>query len=230
MIKILHGENIVESRKALTELATNARSEGTETVSLDGAKTTLTQVRSNLESSSLFGKSRLVIIENLLTGQKSATKTKILQYLAEQKFDNDLVLWEPKEVSKKVLNQLPKVEIRFFRVAPVIFRFLDSLQPNNNKEMLRLLKEAKAAEEQEMIFYMIIRQIRLLLLAKDSDNRSLAYLPSWQQKKFLSQSKFFTLDQLKKIHQQLLEIDFSQKTSGDPYSLSSRLDLLIASL
>lgn len=227
MIKILHGENIVESRKALTELLADVRNEGTETVSLDGAKTSLTQVRSNLESSSLFGKSRLVIIENLLTGQKSTTKTKILQYLVEQKFDNDLILWEPKEVSERALNQLPKAETKLFRVAPVIFRFLDSLQPGNTREMLRLLEEAKAAEEQEMIFYMIIRQIRLLLTAKDSDiNR----LPGWQQKKFLSQSELFTLEQLKKIHQQLLEIDFSQKTSGDPYSLSSRLDLLIASL
>lgn len=229
MIKVLHGENIVESRKALSELISDARAKGYEIVVLNGAAVGFSELRGALESSSLFGKNKLVVIESLLSSPISATKTNILKYLAVHKFDNDLILWEQKEIQRTVLDQLPKGEIKLFRISPVIFRFLESIRPGNTKQMLLFLQEAKIAEKEEIIFYMLVRQIRLFLLAKDGDGQNLSHLPDWQQKKLLAQAKYFTLDELKNIYQKLLEIDFSQKTSQDPYPLASRLDLLVSS-
>ena len=221
MIKILHGENIVQSRKRLTEIVEKARNSGQEVVYLDGTKASLTDVRSSLESGSLFGKTKLVVIENL------KEKPEILTYLKKGKFDNDLVLWEQKEIKG---DFLPKADKEVFKLPPMIFKLLESLAPGNTKESLRLLAELKQTEEPEMIFYMIVRQFRYLIVASDLGPSGLSELSPWQQKRFLDQASLFSQEKLKEIYKNLLEIDFNQKTSGDAFSLSSRLDLLISAI
>lgn len=224
MVRILHGENLVESRKALTFLMEKAKVEGIEVVVLNGQKTTLAEIRSSLTSDSLLGRNRLVVVENLLSQQKSFEKKRIMEFMEQVKFDNDLVLWEEKEL--KNLPKIAGIQVEIFKVNQIIFRFLESLRPGNTQEILILLEAVKQQEEPEMIFYMLIRQIRYLLLVKDH----LLDLPDWQKRKFEGQVRYFTQEELKDVYKQLLEIDMAQKTSGDPYSLSSRLDLLIASL
>jgi len=77
---------------------------------------------------------------------------------------------------------------------------------------------------------MMIRQIKLLIIAKDLGKKGLGNMPSWQKEKLTSQAKFFTLEHLLEIYKKLLEIDFKQKTSRDVFSLSSRLDLLVSEI
>lgn len=225
MIKIFHGENLVASRQALMVLVKKAKKEGMEVVVLESRKATLAEVRLALTSDSLLGRNRLLIIENLLSGQTTAEKKKIIEYLVHQPFENDLVIWEEKEIAR--LPALPGVLVEVFKASRKIFPFLESLRPDNQKQMLTQLWEAKRTEESEMIFYMLIRQIRLLLLVKSAETTG---LPSWQVQKLKTQASYFSLLQLKELYQKLLEIDYLQKTSGDPYLLSSRLDLLVASL
>ncbi len=225
MIKILCGENIVESRKALNIAVQKVRDNGTDVTVFGGNKLSLGEVKNALQSDSLLGGNRLVVIEGLLSGLKSTEKTKITVYLKEGKFDNDLVLWEGKEI--KAVGLFPKAEILVFKINQVLFRFLESLKPGNTREMLGLLEDLKKQEEPEMIFYMLIRQFHFLIMAKDECLESLF---PWQQQKFMAQAKHFSAEQLAKIYAELEEIDLKQKTSGDPYSLLSRLDLLIASL
>lgn len=224
MISILHGENLVESRKALVSSMEKARQEGIEVISLVGNKTTLAQARNSLQSDSLLGKNRLLVIENLLSSQKSNEKQKVIDFLSKEKFDNDLIIWEEKEI--KSLSLLPKAEVKIFKIKQSLFQFLESLKPGNSRQMLDFLGQVKKQEEPEMIFYMLIRQIHYLILAKDK----LLTLPDWQRRKFEIQAEYFPQEKLKQIYQQLLEIDYAQKTSGDPYLLTSRLDLLIAGL
>ena len=224
MISILHGENLVESRKVLVSAMEKARQEGMEVISLVGNKTNLAQARNTLQSDSLLGKNRLLIIENLFSSQKTNEKQKIIDFLGKEKFDNDLIIWEEKEI--KSLALLPKAEVKIFKIKQSLFQFLESLKPGNSRQMLEFLGQVKNQEEPEMIFYMLIRQIRYLILAKDR----LLTLPDWQRRKFEIQAGYFSQDKLKQIYQQLLEIDYAQKTSGDPYLLASRLDLLIAGL
>lgn len=221
-MKILHGDNIVESRKALGTLTEAAIKEGIEVVRFD-ARITLVQARGALESGSLLGKTKLVVIENLLSSPKAKEKDKILNYLQEGKFDNDFILWEEKEI-KKIPLAGAKSEV--FKVNQLIFRFLDNLRPANQKETLNLLSKVKETEGAEMIFYMLVRQVRLLMMAKDNA----LDLPDWQKNKLRNQAEQFEEIKLKAIYAQLLEIDFAQKVSGDPFPLSSRLDLLISSI
>lgn len=225
-IKIFHGDNLVESRKALSEEVAKARKLGAEVVTLNGPKANFTEVRSALESSSLFGEERLVVMENFLSLPPSAFKRKTLSYLKKGQFGNNLVLWEGKGLKTISL----KAPTKLFRLDPVLFRFLESLQEGGGKKSLELLAKLGKKEKPEMIFYMIVRQVRLLILARDLGASGLSGMASWQQKKLISQAKFFTLDQLLEIYRRLLEIDFAQKTSTDSLPLSSRLDLLVSEI
>ncbi len=222
MIKILHGEDIVKSRKRLTEIIEEANREKKEIIYFEGEKVSLEEIRSALESNSLFEKSRLVVIEN------PKNKPEIFDYLKNysmrEKEESDLILWISEEVDEKIL---PNAEREFFKPSSLIFSFLDSLFPGNFQKSLKILSQLKESEEPEMIFNMLIRQFRFLILARDLGEAGLPNQPHWRKQKFLNQAKKFTLEKLFAIYQMLLEIDFSQKTSTNPYSLPSYLDLLV---
>ena len=77
---------------------------------------------------------------------------------------------------------------------------------------------------------MMIRQFRNLIIAKDIGGEGLVGLTSWQKDKYLDLARKFTMERLLQFYGKLLEIDYTQKTSNDLFSLSSRLDLLILNL
>lgn len=227
MIRFLHGENIVKSRQALLEIINQSRENNLEVEILNGQQLNLEQLRPALSSGSLFNTGKLVVVENLFSSQSSKRKEKLIDFLKKTKLDQDLVLWEGKEIKAKLPTNFSVLP---FKLPAIIFNFLDSLKPGNQKESLRLLEEVKIKEDEEMIFYLLIRQIRFLLSAKDLGEKGLNELQSWQKRKFLSQAESFSLEQLKRINQELLKIDYQQKTSQSPLSLASSLDLLVASI
>ncbi len=225
MRKIVHGENQVASRQALVEEMTKAQQENSETLVFAGKKTNLSELRSALSSGSLLGKNRLAVVENLLTCPNSPEKAKILEFLKNAEFDNDLILWEEKEI--KNVPALPHFQAEIFKLSRLIFLFLESLGTKTQDQVLELLKRVKEQEDPEMIFYMLVRQTRLLILARENQ---LAGTPEWQKRKLNQQAARFTTPRLKQLYRELLAIDFGQKTSSDPYKLSSRLDLWVGSL
>lgn len=229
---ILHGENIVASRQALHDKIDSLKEkEVDEIVSLDGIKLTLTEVKQALESTSLLGKARLVVIENLLSSPKNKQKEEIVNYLEKIDKKISLILWEKKELSRSSLKKLAsRGTVELFKIAPIIFRFLDSISLQNKKNTLTLLHQCLKADSPEMVFYMLCRQARYLILAKDLGLKGLAGLASWQQTKFLRQAEKFSLEQLLGLHKKLLRIDYEQKTGRASLPLSSQLDLLIADL
>ncbi|HUS52305.1 MAG TPA: hypothetical protein VMX77_02460 [Candidatus Bathyarchaeia archaeon] len=229
---ILHGENIVASRKALENEVNLLRQKGAdEKIFLDGTKLELGDLKQALESTSLLGQSRLVVIENLLTSPKSKRKEAILDYLKKEAGKIPLILWEPKEITKKDLNKLaPQAKATHFKISPLIFKFVDSLSPQNKKASLDLFHQCLKQDSPEMVFYMVCRQIRLLIIAQDLGEKGLARLYPWQQSRLVNQSRNFSQARLLKIHQMLLLIDYQQKTGKAPLPLASQLDLLIAGL
>lgn len=77
---------------------------------------------------------------------------------------------------------------------------------------------------------MLARQIRFLILAADLGKKGLDQMESWRAEKLIRQAQYFTLIKLMKIYRQLLKIEVQQKTGQTPFTLSSQLDLLVASL
>jgi len=224
---ILHGDNIVASRKILNQKIEESKAKGSEVERFNGKKITSNQLQQALESKALFGTERIIVVENLLSSSPSKTKTNIVNYLKKNIFEN-LILWEGKEIKK--LAGFKKTEIQLFKLPPTIFQFLDSLGPGNGAKSLSLLHACIKQGSAEMVFYMLVRQIRFLIMAVDLGEKGLVGLHPFQQRKIAHQAERFTLPQLVSFHRKLLQIDWQQKTGQASMPLSSQLDLLIASL
>lgn len=223
---ILHGENTVLSRRKLTNFSQRFKGE---IVRLDGEKMSLTDLKQAVEANSLFDQKRLVIIENLFTRRPSQEKEKLLKYLKEQKPTN-LIIWERKTIDGRSLISFRFAQIEKFVIPATIFKFLDSLSPNNKKNALNFFHQNLYQEAPEMVFYMLTRQIRNLLIVKDLGEKGLEKMAPWQKAKLARQAKQFNLKQLLSFYQQLLKIDWQQKTGQAAMPLIFWLDLLIASL
>lgn len=226
---ILHGENNLLSRQKLTnEIAKFKLKTRGEILWYDGNNLNLMDLRQSLESASLLGNSHLVIIENLFSGRAGKEKQKIIDYLKKTVAQN-LIIWEGKKIDGRTLTSF-KGQVLRFDLDPVIFRFLDSLSPGKAKISLTLLHQCLAQDSPEIIFFMLVRQIRFLILAADLGKKGLGQIENWRAEKLIRQARHFTLIKLMKIYRQLLKIEVQQKTGRTPFSLSSQLDLLIASL
>lgn len=199
-------------------------------MNLDGKKLDLLQLKQALETNSMFTSSRLVIIEGLFENKRLP---EFIEYLKENPSENDLVLWEGKELSKSLLSKFPQARVLFFKPEQVLFRFLESIRPGNTKEMLTLFGRCLKSEAVEIIFYMLIRQIRLLLLVRDgimSGIDAIDRLAPWQKQKLTHQANYFTLEQLTTLYHHLLEIDYEQKSGLAVFDLTKALELFITNL
>lgn len=228
---ILHGTNIVASRKMLVEQKERARQKGMEIIELSGKNLDLVDLKQALESASLFGQDRLVVIENFFSRPKSKTKEKITSYLKPLLSETELILWEGKQIDGRVLRGFADGNrIQVFKLPAVIFKFLDSVQPGGAKLTLNWLHQTLKTQVPEVVFYMLARRIKNLLIAKDLGKKGLTGLAPWQQGRLLHQASKFSLKGLLVLHQALLRIDWEQKTGQASLPLTSSLDLLIASL
>jgi DNA polymerase III subunit delta len=104
---------------------------------------------------------------------------------------------------------------------PDIFAMVDALAMGNGKSAQRLLHRLLENEDAFSVWGMVVRQFRLLLLAREViDQRGgqreveqALGVHSFVAEKVFSQAKRFSLPALEKIYHKLLEIDEAAKTS-----------------
>ena len=221
MLTLLHGDDIVSSRRALGEMKLAHKE--SEILTLDGKKASLSDLKQALESSSILSSSRLVILENFFSSQPSKEK---LFYLSSGEFSSDLVFWEGKKTSPGLIKKLgPRIQVRLFKTPAVVFQFLDNFLPKNRKASLIDLKKTLKSSPQSLVFYLLVGHIRNLLLVKDGEVPP--KMQVWKLRKLQSQAKQFSLDSLQKIYRRLLLIDIAQKTGEERFDLAGELQMLI---
>jgi len=231
MLNIFHGDNLTASRNALNNFIDqykNKNQSNQEIIRLNAEKLPIEELTQALESTALFASNRLIIIENLFSQIKSKNKNQLIEYFLSQDFsEKSVVLWERKLITPANLKKLAKLnaQIQLFKTPPVIFKFLDSFKPNNQKTVLSFYHQCLKHSPAEMIFYMLHRRISQLIQAKD-EKYQLKAAP-WQIGKLKSQAKNFNLNQLLKIHSQLLQIDYQIKKGKNITPLSTQLDFFL---
>lgn len=225
MLILLHGDDVEKSRDALNLFRTGQD----EIISFDGKKITIDEIKQASESMSLFGEKRLIIIEHLFSRLSKEDLKSITSYLSSLDTPYDIIIWESKLIGKREINRLGKSwQVKEFTIPKVIFTLVESVKPGNHKRMLELLKVAREYKvSDEFIFLMLVRQVRMLLLAKDD---GLVGMPSWMAGKFSKQAELFNTDNLLFFYKKLLGIDIKIKTGTSGYLLGGELDLLLASL
>lgn len=228
MLTLLHGDSQVASRRQLNILIDKAKQQGVrDIIRLEGVSTSLTDLIQATETVSFFGTEKLVIVENLFSRPKSKLKDELIHRLKNVSPDSiSIILWEPKLLTASQLKMLPNFQNQIFKISKVLFKFLESLSPGNSKSSLNFLHLALLQEESEMIFAMLIRQVRMLIQAQDNALK----LPGWQLSKFKHQASAYTKPQLLKLHRQLLQLDQAQKTGQTLLSVADTLDIIIANL
>ena len=230
-ISILHGTNQVASRNGLQELISKTKQAGVrDIVQLNGETLTLEELTQAIESKSLFGNERLLVIENLLTRVRSKLKETLMNYLAKQEMQGNVILWEKKEVTSSSLRNIGKsAHIRVFTINPTIFRFLDAILPKNTAQALGLYHECLRKDEPQLVFYMLSRRLTLLISLHDNPEE-LHSMPPWQKQRMIRQTQRFPLEKLITLHEKMYRTDVSVKTGRNILPLASMLDLILSDI
>ena len=228
MLTILHGDHIVESRKELSQLKETYKD--AEVIEL-GGNVDLPMVKQALESQSLFALKRLVIFENLFASKGDGAK-EILSYLGGGAYDAEVVMWEGKTIDGRRLTPLKKAQVKVFALDKHLFQFLESLRPNNPTRTLSLFHTLLERESVELLFFMVVRQVRLLLGARaHAPIPELSRMAPWQRDKLISQASTFRDEaSIVALLEQLFWIEYKQKSGQSGMSLTAQLDIFLSSL
>ncbi|MCL5970676.1 MAG: hypothetical protein M1450_04215 [Patescibacteria group bacterium] len=225
MITIVHGDDTAASRKYFNDLKTS------DSVLFDGDKVTLTDIVQILEGGGLFSDNKKVFIDDFFSKRKAGKEfDDIISCIKNNSKENDIFFWEGKEISKKIISSFVNANTKLFKLPQQLFAFLDGIKPENPKN-ITLFHEALKTSDTEMIFFMLIRQFRLLLAISDSGASGqideVKRLAPWQITKLKKQSILFTKEQLINIYKKLYEIDLGQKTGTLHKTLEQAIDILL---
>jgi len=227
MITIIHGDDIASSRKFFTD-----KKGKTSLPVLDGEKLTLLELRQLSGGGGLFNKAEALFVEGFLVNSKPGKNLDEISTFLKKNKDFDIYFWEKKELTKKQLSQFGQgAVVETFKIPKNTFGFLDGLKPGNGKRNVELFHSALEGTSSELLFFMLIRQFRLLLaVSTGSQIDEVKRLAPWQKSKLFSQAKQFSPDQLKKTYKSLYKIDLGQKTGGLTMPLTQTIDFLLLGL
>lgn len=226
MITVIHGNDTSASRKFYTE----TRDKSSSYILID--KVTFDAIYQSIEGNSLFAETKDIFLENFFANVKSSTTEfkKITEYLNANKAHN-IFLWEGKELTKPQQFTFKNAKVLSFSYPSNLFQFLDSITPGNKKSVL-LFKELEKVMETELIFYMIVRQFRLLLssLGSSSSISETRSAAPWLRSKLKKQADLFGREKLLKTYKKLYEIDYKTKYGLTPFNLSNSIDIFLINL
>ncbi len=226
---IIHGNDLQATRNYFFEF----KEKTTSSVLLNGDKITFDNFFQIAEGDSFFDSEKTIFTENLFSANKSNSPElkKIIDFINSNKKIN-LVLWESTELSKASLNLLKDAEVKIFSIPSLLFIFLDSLKPGNYKTSVSIFNQLNKNTENELIWFMILRQFRLLLsaISRSSEIDETKRLAPWQSSKLKSQASLFGETKLKEIYKKLFKIEENHKTGKVGYEISNSIDFFLLDL
>lgn len=223
MLTILHGENTIKSRARLVTILDSLKSDGCTIVRLDAKSLTIATLEETLGSQSLFGEQKALCVEELHSLPTSQKKKDCIELLASA--DHlPIILWEKRALTKTMLKPFANAKVEEFKLSSSLFSWLDALGTKLAlAKKLSLLHEALLSDGEYFCFLMLIRQIRLLIQAKEGSEIA---GPPFMKAKLQKQSAQLPLEALVATYHRLVRIDQQQKTSQSGLTLAQELDLL----
>ena len=228
MITIIHGDDIVLSRKYLQE----KKQKSIDPYVFDGI-IDIPAIAQITQGSGLFSTEKNVFIENFFSKNKlnSIDAKNLIKYINKNESSLNIFFWEAKVLEKRSITIFNNPAVKTFKISQTIFLFLDSIKPANFKSSITLFHKALQNTVAELIFFMLQRQFRLLLAISDEGAKEeideVLRLAPWQKGKIERQARLFSIGQLKDIYKKLYEIEMAQKTGNLPYSLVCAIDFLL---
>lgn len=231
MITIIHGEDIVSSRRFFID----ERKKSLHPITFSGDNLDLTDIAQAVEANSLFDiVNKEIFIEDLFSKKQSQEFSGIVSYLQKHSRNVNIKIWESKELSKKQLNSFKGHQIKLFSLSKTLFVFLNELKPDNSKKLIHIFHKTLGNTEVELVFYMLIRQFRLLLAifgeSKTNQIDEIKNMQAWQKERLKRQASFFSEMQLKNTYNKIYDIEIAEKSGSSVLSLPQAIDFLLLSI
>ncbi|MCL5113884.1 MAG: hypothetical protein M1372_01815 [Patescibacteria group bacterium] len=230
MITIIHGDNIVESRRKIDEFLIDNVS----VVKIDAAKKSLDEIIQALEFTDLFSNKRVVIIENLFS-LKASNLEKAIEVVSKNAkvADLEIVIWQGGKIDARVLKKMNNAKVLSFDLPKYYFEFLDALEPEKGVKLRELFVKLLQQSTEEQIYYSIVKRIRTLLIlktGKEEEFEETSKMSAWQVGKLRHQAKIWQENQLISFYNKLFELEMGMKTSNLPLALNKHIDFLLLNL
>src|SRR5438045_1613876 len=120
MLTIIHGDNIVQSRKQYSDLKHASKNP----IIFEGSSVTVTDLAQALEGQGLFEESRDIYIEEFFSKRKPGKETDaLLSYLREHEKNHTITVWESKPLTPPQIKAYAKAAIQKFDFPKVLFTF-----------------------------------------------------------------------------------------------------------
>lgn len=237
MLTLIHGDDVSTSRNYYL----SERQKTTEKKIIDGTSVTLTDLMQIFSGNGLFGDQETIFIEELVSKRKSSKDIEELTNFMSEQTHASIFVWESKLLTSKQTSLFKKANIKEFKIPTVVFTFLDSIRPHNTHQMLKLYHQILEHEDAMYALVMLMRQIRILI-ALSASNKEAKYVDTmktisevsrmapWQKGKLQKQANYFGLDQLLKLHADLFQLEYGQKTGNLPIPLTNAIDFFLTSI
>jgi hypothetical protein len=209
-------------------LLQTAKQQQREIVEVAGETVTEEEIIQILFTQSLFALPKTIVIENLFSRQKSKIQDALLERIKTYDGEHQLIFWEKKPIGKVLQRRLPpNTQAKEFKIPAIIFKFAESIQPQQKQQALTLLEELLATEAAEYVFVMVVRQVRLMFLLMGE--QTIPGAP-WMIGKLKKQASQFTTEQLDTLHTWCYQVDKDQKTGRATMPLAWHLRMCILDL
>lgn len=249
MITLIHGDDVAVNRNYYFELKNKSK----ESIILDGTKVTVTDLTQALEGQDLFGESKEIFIEELLSKRKASKELDALVSVLLTSNSSPITIWESKELTAKQVSLFKGAAVKAFKIPATIFALLDALKPKNSKQLVELFHKTLEDKDAEFVCFMLQRQVRILLALSNvshakagiQENKELdpgsksgmtysisevSRIAPWQKGKLEKQTSLFSQEKLLELHDKLFEIEYGLKTGNLSMPITPTIDLLLLSI
>lgn len=209
MITVVHGDDLINSRKRLDWYKDNAGA--SQVIQVEGASLDLTTLTQLTRSDQLFADTdqKLVIVERFLY---RGISQQFFDWLKSNKQQINVIFWEDRSLDRrsgkaepliaKLRALAPDVQIDTYKDS-LMFNFLESLYPGNLSPALALGRKLARRYDFEEWFPMLTDHFRQLMLASLADQESLDLLHPYRKAKIQNLSGKFTPKKLLRLYQMI---------------------------
>jgi len=227
MLTIICGENTIEAYNFFLEKKKEFIDKKYEVLEIDSSAIE-ELIHWQSENLSLFATKKVFFTRNL-NKKINKTNKKTLMLIDRVVNDKKINIFDFEEgMEKRNLKVQKNVLIKEFKLPISIFNFLDNLYPGNLATVIKNLNLLSKTTASELIFFMLTKRIRQLLMIKL--NHKLDGVQLWQLKKLNYQAKLCSKQTLIKFYQSLFQLEIKVKTSSNPFDLKKSLELLFTYL
>jgi hypothetical protein len=226
----IYGDNVFSARKKLNEVVAEITSKnlGLKFVKIYKKGFDENELKRIVENPSLFGQKNGFLIEeyNSFTPKQKKDITNIFS-----RSEALVIFWDSKEtrLATGLKKSFPKINILNFPKPKIIFSFMETVFPGNQKQFLPLFAKIISDQPIELVLYFLKQHFRTLVMFS-IDKNLISNLPSWREKKLEYQSERFPGKELENLYKNLIDIEYQNKSGILPVGLEIALVNLLATV